>query len=1070
MSTRQNKIIQKPDKSPIFLFFLVFFLLGGQVLAEVTIKKDVPRSMELNIEDCLVATITSPEPMTVYMVGTATEAGKGLVAKVTTRKFEIKEGVNRYNSAHIPPIAETWIIPEYESLIERTGRFPEGRYTIHIRLFTVEDALLDEDKRTHRVAYPELRLIAPKDGAKIIEPNPLFRWSITRPISGAKYVLKIFELMPEQAKIAAVSDIPFFRRKTTSTSFRYPLSAKPFEEGKKYAWQIQTLDAAGYPLGENEGKSEIFLFNYRERTKESYSIKLVSPEEGAEIPSGEIKFCWEPLPVENVNYTVYYTHKGCDSLTEGAEGTRSHPFAPLLPDSAARRRVLELRVRKRNLEAKLSHWQKYCEETVPGMLESSQKNQEAWEKAKEELKAMAELLRGELNFSLPEDCPVEDRCCNNRPCCEGLDPCKEADLETFKERMNCLQNQINSLNNIFNGSTAEFLRLYTRWRNGADHRATMDFYNAYFSLIDDIIGLITSALDAITPDAEEVLEQIIEETLASGACTLAPEWCEAIQNARTVKEKMGVVQSLMASARSGGSMPPAFIVAMVQAMAQQAASATGVAVAGWDNFANVMINQLRSAYEALACLLELNQIRIASFRDCDEFCSRLIECLKAEIKETEEEIERIEEENARERTEYWEEERERIKVAMEQALSELGVGWYDKCCKEGTGEIHIPGDGECARVAEQALRRSMGDKACFMTFVIRCHPDGRVTIEHSFPTRERREDCCEPQVERTERIGGREGNPPEGGNVCHPESEREREELGRRTLPAGGWRVEAEDGEGNLIGESPLRGLNPRRARTEPYHKPNPIDSVECECNVTPVINGNPVKNNTTVRNLKKGTKQAISVKGDCGKDCASGPQSISIQPPLVFNAAFGAPIVFLPPPVAVKVNKTTYDFPYPGFYKVTVTQFCEDGSSCDASFNVEISEKKKPKPLDPGDITGLSPAGGCGNAYCLKVLYSISGKKDFKTIHFNSLDLGKTEELELRLESSCFQKCKGTKVVTWEIKEPDGKKVVKKGPDLYEIRYDFNEVGLYHICVIETAVCGGSTKTCSKFLLIETK
>jgi len=1068
MSTRQNKIIQKPGKSPIFLFFLVFFLLGGQVLAEVTIKKDVPRSLELNIEDCLLATITSTEPITVYMVGTATEAGKGLIAKVTTRKFEIKSGINRYNSEHIPPIAETWILPEYENLIERTGRFPEGRYTIHVRLFTVEDDLLDEDKRTHRVEYPKLRLITPRDGAKIIEPNPLFHWSITRPIPGAKYVLKIFELKSSETKIAATSDIPFFQRKTTSTSFRYPLSAKPIEKGKNYAWQIQVLDKAGDPLGENEGKSEIFLFNHKE-TKKSYSIKLISPEENAEIPSGKIKFCWEPIPVEDVNYTVYYTHKDCDSLTEGAEGSQSHPFAPLLPDSAARRKVLELKTRKRNLEAKLSHWQKYCEETVPRMLESSLKNQKAWEEAKELLETMAKSLRDELDFSLSEDCQIEERCCNNRPCCEGLDPCKEADLETYKERMKCLQDQINSLNNIFNISTAEFLRLYTRWRNGADHRATMAFYNAYFSLIDDIIGLVTSALDAITPDMEDVLEQIIEETLAAGGCTLAPEWCDAIENARTLKEKMGVVKSLMASARSSGSMPPAFIVAMVQAMAQQAASATGVGVSGWENFSHTMLGQLRSAYEALVCLLELNQIRIASYRDCDEFCSRLIECLQQEIAEIEKEIKEIEQENARERTEYWEEEREKIKVAMEQVLSELGVGWYDKCCKEGTGEIRIPGDGECARVAEQALRRSLGDKACFMTFVIRCHPDGRVTIEHSFPSRERREDCCEPQVERTEGIGRREGNPPEGGNVCYPESEREREEMGRRTLPAGGWRVEAEDGEGNLLGESPSRGLNPRRIRTEPYHKPTPIDSVECECNVTLVINGKPVKNNTTVRNLKKGTKQTISVKGNCGKDCALGPQSITIQPPLVFNAAFGAPIVFLSPPITVNTKKTVYDFPYPGLYKVTVIQFCEDGSSCDASFNVVISEKKKPKPLDPDDIAGFHPGAGCGNAYCLEVLYSISGKKDFKTISFNYLELRKPSELELRLKSSCFPKCKGKKVVTWEIKEPDGKKVIKKDANLYEIKYDFNKVGLYHICVIETAVCGGRTKTCSKFLLIET-
>ena len=239
---------------------------------------------------------------------------------------------------------------------------------------------------------------------------------------------------------------------------------------------------------------------------------------------------------------------------------------------------------------------------------------------------------------------------------------------------------------------------------------------------------------------------------------------------------------------------------------------------------------------------------------------------------------------------------------------------------------------------------------------------------------------------------------------------------------------------------------------------------------VIPLINGKTVKNNTSVRNLQTGIKQTISVKGDCGVNCSLGPNNITIKPPLVINAAVGAPIIFLPPPVTVKATKTTYDFPYPGIYKVIVTQFCEDGSSCDASFNVEITKKKPPKTLKPDDTWGAVPAGGCGNAYCLKVLYAISGKRDFKTIRFNTLDLGKTEKLELRLKSSCFPKCKGRKVITWEIKEPDGKKVIKKDENLYEIRYDFNKVGVYHICVIETTDCNGTMTTCSKFLLIETK
>ena len=1065
----QNPIVKRTGKVFIVLFSLSFFLLKGQTPSHITIKKDLPRSLEVNIEDCLTATITSPEPMTVYMVAMATERGKGLVAKITTEKFEIKSGINRYNASRIPPIYDTWIVPEYENLIARTGKLPEGKYTILIRLFSINGELLNEDELSHRVEYPELRLIAPGNGADIFESSPVFRWSITRPVSGARYVLKIFELMPEQAEIAAVSEIPFFQRNTSSTVFRYPLSARPFKEGKKYAWYVQALDASGRPLGGGEVKSVFSSFNYKERIKEKYTIKLVSPEGNAEIPSGQIKFCWEAIPVENVSYNIYYTHEDCDS---SSEETREHPFSPLFSDSATQDRILELRTRKQNLEVKLDHWRRYCEEKIPEMLESSLKNQKAWEEAKKQLEAMAQSLGDELDFSLSGNCPIEERCCNNRPCCEGLDPCNEEDLETYKERIRCLHDQINSLNNMFNISTAEFLRLYTRWRNGADHRATMAFYNAYFSLIDDIIGLVNSALDAITPDLEEILEEIIGETLVAGGCTLAPEWCEAIEKAQTIKEKMGVVKSLMASARSSGSMPPAFIVAMVQAMAQQAASATGVGISGWENFANTMLGQLQSAYQALVCLLELNQVRIASYRDCDEFCHRLVECLEEDIAETEEEIEEIREEAAAERNEYWEEEREKIRGEMEQALSDLGPDWYDRCCGEGAGEVRIPGEGDCARLAEQALRRRLGDKACFMTFIIRCHPGGRVTIEHSFPSSERRAGCCEPAVERTERIGSREGNPPEGGNVCYPESEREREELGRRTLPAGGWRVEAEDGEGNLIGESPIRGLHPTRPGTdgEPYYRPPAMDSVNCECDVTALVNGKPVKGNTRVRNPGQGKNQTISVKGDCGKGCSAGPSNITIQPPLVFNTGFGAPIMFLPPPVTVQAEKTIYNFPYPGLYKVTITQFCEDGSSCDVSFDVIVSDGKKSKSFEPDDVMGLAPGGGCGNAYCLKVLYAISGSSDFKTIRFNSLDLGKTTDLELRLQSSCFLKCKGDKEVTWEITEPDGKKIVKKDRDLYEIEYDFNKTGVYRICVIETANCGGSTKACSKFLLVRTK
>ncbi len=240
-------------------FLLTFFLLGGQALAQVTIKKEAPKPFKLTIEDCISATITSPEAMTVYLIGTATEAKEGLIAKVTTEKFEIKPGVNRYSAANIPPIAETWIAPKYEKLIKRTGEFPEGRYTILIKLFTEEGELLGEDKRSQEVRYPQIRLISPEDGATITEPNPLFQWSITRPISGLEYKLSIYEVMPGQIpQEATEAGMPLFEQGgIKATSLRYPVGARNFEQGKTYCWNVEAL-IGGYSIA----KSENWLFNF----------------------------------------------------------------------------------------------------------------------------------------------------------------------------------------------------------------------------------------------------------------------------------------------------------------------------------------------------------------------------------------------------------------------------------------------------------------------------------------------------------------------------------------------------------------------------------------------------------------------------------------------------------------------------------------------------------------------------------------------------------------------------------------------------------------------------------------
>lgn len=238
---------------------LVLFLLGGQALAQVTIKKEVPPPLELNIEDCVSATIQSSSSMIVYIVGTVTEATKGLIAKVTTEKFEINPGINHYDAAHLPPIAETWIASEYEGVIKRTGRFPEGNFTLLIQLFTEAGELLDDDQRRQEVKYPQINLLSPEDGAEITGPFPVFQWMSRRAILNLVFVLAIYKMMQGQTPQEAIeAGIPYFEQKDIkTTSFSYPVGAEPLEPGQRYCWQVTAL-IDGYPTA----TSEIWLFNF----------------------------------------------------------------------------------------------------------------------------------------------------------------------------------------------------------------------------------------------------------------------------------------------------------------------------------------------------------------------------------------------------------------------------------------------------------------------------------------------------------------------------------------------------------------------------------------------------------------------------------------------------------------------------------------------------------------------------------------------------------------------------------------------------------------------------------------
>ncbi len=156
---------------------------------------------------------------------------------------------------------------DYQRQVVRSGRFPEGEYLLTIKIYDRAHHLLASDDAPFYIVYPDPpQLMLPADGEIIQTPYPTFQW--TPVIAPRDYIidynLLIVERLPGQTLQRAIeANYPFFETTVTRfTSFNYPMSGLAFEDGKEYVWRITATDQNGFAPTSNQGKSEIWSFNY----------------------------------------------------------------------------------------------------------------------------------------------------------------------------------------------------------------------------------------------------------------------------------------------------------------------------------------------------------------------------------------------------------------------------------------------------------------------------------------------------------------------------------------------------------------------------------------------------------------------------------------------------------------------------------------------------------------------------------------------------------------------------------------------------------------------------------------
>ena len=786
--------------------------------------------------------------------------------------------------------------------------------------------------------------------------------------------------------------------------------------------------------------------------------------------------CWESLGIEGVTYQVLEHSKTCEP--EVVEGP--HPFAPLIRDPELDRRERELRQEPDRLQEQLRLQSPFCE-NLARLLNQLRTVHAGVPERLDGLRRMIDdasaAETGGLVIPLPSTCPVDAETylapdssalmdLQYPPCPPG-DPCRGLGdaLASILSRIQSLQAHADV---AYGDAKAEV----DNWVAWADWRGSLELMHDMYSLVDEAIGFVDEVLSPLTGLLEDVVEEVksaimeaARRYLTDEACARYPQACQMLEAAESAEELIGTVREIMAQARSTGSLSPAFLVQMVQAMAQQVANVTGRALEEWESYARTMAAMIQEACESYLCLRCAMEWLLDLEDEILALCEACLDCLREDIASVEREIAEAKAEQraaAEARQAYWQEQQVQISTAIGQVGQHLDPSWYDACCQPSPFTLTIPGESACAQELEDALKVALGDRACFLEFhcTIDCQYDSdgavssaAVNCTYDFPIAERRPCCCVPW-ERYERPIGTEPDPGQPGKpVCHPPV------PGSMSPDPDGWSVEGLDASGEPIASSHRRPFGPgvvTAPRPIPRVPPSPK---ACLCSATANINRIPLTAGGPTLLWQVGTPANVASTGGCGPECTAGSTSISVLPPVISPLVPGG-TGFAPLPISVTASTIGYDFPREGVYTITVAQSCEDGQQCTATYQVEAiappGPVARPPGVDPWDPTVCL---ACSSNDCLSLAYRTADEPPSMPALMRFVPVVAGSCLHLELTSRCHWECEGDRTVRWEFTRPDGMLDALEAADLYEIDYSFDEPGAYELCVIEMVSCDGGAQ-----------
>lgn len=290
---------------PLVLLVWIQMAMFNVCISQVHLNLQTPPPGNFNPEDftnLVNFDNLSSDTFIVHLLGTVEEEQSGLIFTGTTGTFEVPPGFSSPHYTNYEPVDIEFIDADYEQFVINTNNLPPGEYVFCVRAIEANSGMeLSYQCVPHSVFQPSSPiLVYPADGDVLLEPMPVFIWlpPAPQPPIELMYNLTIVELLDDQQPYEALISNPAFftEGEIITNSYPYPAYAPIFEYGKSYVWRIQALIPGGFPIGENNGYSEIGTFDFQEE---------------AEVISYEQKIL---VHCEIENYTFLLPEEVCESL------------------------------------------------------------------------------------------------------------------------------------------------------------------------------------------------------------------------------------------------------------------------------------------------------------------------------------------------------------------------------------------------------------------------------------------------------------------------------------------------------------------------------------------------------------------------------------------------------------------------------------------------------------------------------------------------------------------------------------------------------------------------------------